>query len=169
LVPVTHAGAVRGTRLADLVFDLHQQVAAQSVETQQITNEVLANDNTVIGLFAMRRQLLADDGKKHILIARGEQQSPQLAWQTPADGVGDNPINIAEELCGVLARSTVALGPVCDLVASRSRMKADSGTVLLQRDRSAIFHVMDFHALGPARNTKRKRVRGIRVQCTHAL
>jgi hypothetical protein len=84
----------KSVRYADFVFDLHQQVSAQSVETQEITDEVLARDDKLTGLFAVRWQLFADDSKEHIVIVRGQQQSPQMSGKALADGVRDNRIDI---------------------------------------------------------------------------
>ncbi len=55
-------------RYADFVFDLHQQVPAQSVKAKEITDEVRARDYKLTGLLAVRRQLVAEDGEEHVVI-----------------------------------------------------------------------------------------------------
>ncbi len=63
---------LRIVRYADFVFDLHQQVPAQSVKTKEIPDEVRARDYKLTGLLAVRRQLVAEDGEEHVVIARGQ-------------------------------------------------------------------------------------------------
>jgi hypothetical protein len=81
--------------LAELVFDLHQQVPAQSIKTEKIADEVRARDDTATSLFAVRWQLFADDSEEHALLLRGQQQRHQVAGKALADGVRGKGIEVA--------------------------------------------------------------------------